>query len=254
MGFKAFINSILKSINGIMFGGVISRLIRNMPKYPTVLILILVNLIPLYGVVFWGWSQGYILFIYWAETSIIGFLNVFRMMLAQKVNTKNLRVNGKRPKIKTKADFRAFRKNMIFFFIMHFGIFNVVHGMFVLGFSDIDFGTILTTGSSFLDILVAASPLLIPIMALFISHAASFVFNYIGRGEYKEQELNVLFLKPYSRIVVTHLTLVIGASLMESLGEPVVMLVLMVVLKIAFDVLAHVYAHENLKQPQLSIG
>jgi hypothetical protein len=237
-----------------MFGGVISRLIQKMPKYPTVLILILVNLVPLYGVVFWGWSQGYILFIYWAETSIIGFLNVFRMMLAQKVNTKNLKVNGKRPKIKTEADFRAFRRNMIFFFIMHFGIFNVVHGAFVYGFSDIDLGVILSSGTTLIDIAAAAAPLLIPIMALFISHAASFVFNYIGRGEYKEQELNVLFLKPYSRIVVTHITLVSGASLMESFGEPVVMLVLMVVLKIAFDVLAHVYAHENLKQPQLRIG
>lgn len=253
MPVRNFIKNTLRSLNGLLFSGVISRLLSKLPKYPTVFVLILVNLIPLYGVIYWGWDQDYILFIYWAETSIIGLFNVFRMLLAKKVDTKGIRVNGKRPVVKTKKQFLKFRVSLVLFFIMHFGIFNLVHGLFVTSITDLGIEEILDSVDIY-QILRQLSWLIIPTVALFLSHAASFFFNYIGRREYERQELNALFLKPYSRIVVTHITLVVGANLVDALDNKLAFIALMVVLKIFFDVLSHIFAHENLKHPKLSIG
>jgi hypothetical protein len=252
MNIVKLVKTMLKSINGILFGGAVSNLLTKLPKYPSVAVLILVNLIPLYGVLELNWSQGYILFIYWVETGIIGFLNVFRMMFAQKMDASGIRINGKKVNVKTKGDIRRAKRQLILFFIVHFGMFELVHGVFVIVFSGLFLETTINEGNVLnkQELLILA----IPIGALFLSHLFSFIFNYIAGGEYKEQEVNVLFGKPYGRVIVTHLTLILGAILAASLGSPVFMLVLMIIFKTIFDVLSHIYHHDNLKSPKINLS
>jgi len=45
--------------------------------------LILSNLIPLIGVLFFGWDVSTILILYWSENVIIGFYNIFKMAMAR---------------------------------------------------------------------------------------------------------------------------------------------------------------------------
>jgi uncharacterized protein DUF6498 len=49
----------------------------------TVLFLIAVNLIPLFGVLFFGWSLFSIKFLYWIENGIIGFFNIPKIALGE---------------------------------------------------------------------------------------------------------------------------------------------------------------------------
>jgi Family of unknown function (DUF6498) len=44
--------------------------------------LVAVNMWPLYGVLFFGWSLFSIIFLYWIENGIIGFFNIFKIALA----------------------------------------------------------------------------------------------------------------------------------------------------------------------------
>ncbi|HTY13435.1 MAG TPA: DUF6498-containing protein, partial [Candidatus Omnitrophota bacterium] len=46
------------------------------------ILLVSANLIPVVGVIHGGWNLFDILFIYWAESAIIGFFNVLKMMSA----------------------------------------------------------------------------------------------------------------------------------------------------------------------------
>ena len=54
-----------------------------LPLPITVLFLIAVNLIPLFGVLFFGWSLFSIMFLYWIEKGIIGLFNVFKIALSR---------------------------------------------------------------------------------------------------------------------------------------------------------------------------
>jgi hypothetical protein len=40
---------------------------------PSVLILVAANLVPLVGVIFWGWDAFVLLMLYWLETAVIAF-------------------------------------------------------------------------------------------------------------------------------------------------------------------------------------
>ena len=47
------------------------------------IVLVAVNLIPLVGVAFWGWSLMLILVLYWIESGIVGVINIFKIARAQ---------------------------------------------------------------------------------------------------------------------------------------------------------------------------
>jgi hypothetical protein len=107
-------------------------------SYGAVAALIIANLIPLVGVLWFGWDVWGILIIYWLENGIVGFFNVLKMRRASgpedgspmavadtRRRLNSFKVNGRSPNGSEKAV-------LIPFFIMHYGTFWVVHGIFVL--------------------------------------------------------------------------------------------------------------------------
>ena len=58
-----------------------SPLVRG-PSVPSAVGLVLANLVPLVGVVFFGWSLFGIMWIYWAENAVIGIFAILRMLTA----------------------------------------------------------------------------------------------------------------------------------------------------------------------------
>jgi uncharacterized protein DUF6498 len=71
------------------------------------------------------------------------------------------------------------------------------------------------------------------------SESFSFFHNYLARGEYQRVLLPQLMFQPYGRNVVLHLTVLLGGFLVMALGSPVVAIVLLVGLKTAIDLGAH---------------
>ena len=55
--------------------------------HPSVIILLLVNIIPMAGVIYFSWDVFAIMILYWLESVIVGFLNVVRMI---KINNNSL--------------------------------------------------------------------------------------------------------------------------------------------------------------------
>jgi hypothetical protein len=92
-----------------------------------VVALVVANAIPLVGVLSFGWSVWTILIVYWLENGIVGAFNVLKMRRAQGTDdggTGNWTLNG------TPASNMA-KGGLISFFVMHYGLFWVVHGVFV---------------------------------------------------------------------------------------------------------------------------
>lgn len=231
------------------------------------LLLLAANAIPLVGVAFFDWSLLTILVLYWLENGIVGFWNVPRILMAQGSMVPTLpdmpesaaRAATSPASPPGTAGMAAMgtamhrlagvgRVGLALFFTVHYGIFWSVHGVFVFalpafgdgfGLGDgfgADGGTSGFGGLEWSYVALAAA-------ALFISHGASFVLNYIGRGEYRTASPSRQMASAYGRVIVLHLTIILGALVVAVLGAPIGALLILVGLKTAFDLGLHLREH-----------
>ena len=196
----------------------------------SVWVLVAANLVPLAGVVFWGWDVFALLLLFWMENVVIGVLNVLKMLLADPADMA----------------LWAGKAFMVPFFCFHYGMFTAIHGTFVFalfGARRYDSPGIDVIGPA----LRAAQDLglWLPLGALVASHAFSFLWNYLYRGEFRRAKLAELMAKPYGRVVVLHLTILFGGFGAMLLGSPLWALLLLLGLKIGLDVRAHVKEHSK---------
>ena len=136
---------------------------------------------------------------------------------------------------------------LIPFFIVHYGGFTLVHGIFVFAV----FGNAANVSPSemsagFIVETIRSSGVVWAALALLASHGFSFVTNYLGAGEYRNADPKVLMGQPYARVIVLHITIIFGGFVMLSLGSPRAGLVLLVVLKIGMDLRAHLKERQTL--------
>jgi hypothetical protein len=201
------------------------------------LVLVLANLLPLFGVVRLGWDVGSLVVLYWAENLVIGVFTVLRMLVAGRM--------------------RALFP--VLFFCCHYGIFCAIHGQFVLqltGFAQVPVATPSELPFPLGDfvnlarqILQDAPPdFLRACLALLISHSASFLLLFVGRQEYRNATANRLMMAPYKRIALLHVAIITGGFLVQRMGSPLGLLVALVALKIAMDILLHRRSHAAAEQ------
>ncbi|MBF8264444.1 MAG: hypothetical protein HW384_308 [Dehalococcoidia bacterium] len=197
-------------------------------KKPTVVILILSNLVPLYGVLFLDWEVFPILLLFWTENIIIGVFNIFKMAICSPASPGQW----------------AAKLFLVPFFSVHYGIFTLVHGLFIYTL----FGGLIIKETEIPDLtllrqITGGYSFTLGFLSLFLSHGISFVINYIHKGKYKQANLNNLMWQPYGRVVILHLTIIFGGMLVSALGSPTGGLILLVVLKMAIDALSHLKLH-----------
>ncbi|MFA5856490.1 MAG: DUF6498-containing protein [Candidatus Pacearchaeota archaeon] len=205
----------------------------------SMIILIISNLIPIYGVLFWNWNIFNILILYWLESGIIGFFTIFKIMLSNgDLNYKN-----DKP-IKLNLTLKIFLKLILIpFFIIHYSIFMLVHLMFIYFISTL-------TKSPIQPFYLAMILLLYSIIFL-ISHGLSFINNFIIKKEYEKISPNVAMASPYLRIIVMHLTILLGTFLFVIIGIPRIGSTLIIILKTLLDLFFHYKEHQkmNISKP-----
>jgi hypothetical protein len=179
------------------------------------------NTVPLLGVLFGGWNLVEILFAYWAENVVIGFFSLLKMIFAQDDSRGLLIILTVFMKIIGSV-----------FFIVHFGGFTAIHGAVLFAI----FHEFLNVQIQPLELLYMGRYV---VAALFLSHGYSFVVNYLIKGERRQTKDNDPMFEPYRRVIVMHLTLVFGTGCIIILGQPFFMLLVLVILKTAVDLLAH---------------
>lgn len=199
-------------------------------KSPSAVILVLANLIPFYGVLFLGWKVFSLLFLFWLENVFVGIFNLLKMIACNP---------GSGAKWLGKIFF-------VPFFFFHYGIFTTVHGIFVIGlFGDKALGISGFSGMDTLLWIIQSNNLQYAALMLFFSHGFSFLWNYLGQGEYERTDLPSLMGRPYGRVVVLHITIIFGGFLLMALNSPAAGLLLFIVLKILMDLAAHFREHKK---------
>ena len=206
-----------------------------------VIALLVANAIPLVGVLFFGWNVWTILIVYWLENGIVGVFNVLRMLKAEGTDdesTGRMTMNGRPVDSNAKA-------SLIPFFCMHYGIFWVVHSIFVLtlpifgSMAPDGEGADMTSGFDLATIVLA-------VIALTISHGVSYYVNFLRGGEYQRVSAAGQMFAPYGRLIVLHMTIIVGGIAIATTGAPAAAIAILVVLKTVMDLGFHLTAHRKI--------
>ncbi len=193
----------------------------------TSLLLVAANLVPLVGAIAWGWKVVDIVILYWIENVIVGLLNAVRMACVKSENPGSFDWVAK-----------AFQ---VGFFFVHYGIFTLVHGVFVF--------SLFANGGGFDGFRLLpgllGGPLKWAVLALLASHLVSFFLNYIGQREFEGKDLGEQMAAPYPRMMALHIAIVLGAFAIEAMGQPLIFLVILVIGKTVADLKLHRKSHEK---------
>jgi len=195
---------------------------------PSVWVLVAANLLPIPGVLFWGWDAFALIALFWMENVVVGVFFILRILCADPLDPA----------------LWAGKLFMVPFFGLHYGIFTAVHGVFVfdmLGAKRYD-----VQGLHVLDAAARAAAdydLWLALAALVASHLFSFGWNYLYGGEFRRAALSALMTQPYRRVVVLHVAIILGGVGAMALGSPVWALVVLLAMKVGLDLKAHVKEH-----------
>ena len=94
-----------------------------------------------------------------------------------------------------------------------------------------------------------APTLVLAAAAAVVSHGVSYRENYLRDGEWRRVSPGERLSAPYGRVLVMHLTIVVGASVVSATGTGVASLVVMVLVKTAIDLRAHLREHARERKP-----
>jgi hypothetical protein len=225
----------------------------------SIVALIFANAIPVIGVLFFGWSLMTILVLYWVENGIVGLWTIPRILLARgpepiQAGVPSAAMSG-----------GCQRLLLVPFFCVHYGIFWLGHGFFLMllpafgmfgaAFPPSEFGVSpVGNGLPFEALfdrdagggafgIVDTRAILFAGAAMFVSHGVSFATNYIGRGEYLRTTAVSRMAAVYGRVVVLHLAILFGAFAIAALGAPIWILVILVIGKTLLDLRLHEREH-----------
>jgi hypothetical protein len=191
------------------------------------LLLIVVNLIPLYCVWFEGWNASEVFLVYCLETVIIGLVNVFKMACVTLFVKKTaVWQNGGSSTMMSGWFF-------ILFFIMHYGFFVFVQTQIFFNVSGL-----IPNGSFFMN--YKKIPELLgyngKIMLLIFSayYTLQTFFDFFMTGTYKTISMGRLMFEPYIRIFVQQFVVILG-SIFLSFGAGKIFILIFVITKIFFE-------------------
>ncbi len=175
---------------------------------PVAWVILAVDLFPIWAVLTMGWGAAPLVFLYWLENLIVGAVALARM-IAASVKQSPLGLLA-----------------MLFlgpFFIVHYGMFCFVHGIFVAAFAGMESGE----GPDFIgpvslieNALNSAPAMPTFIGAIIIVQIFLYVRDFIMRGQYREVGVDEEMQAPYARVVVLHIGIFAGAGGLALIGNP----------------------------------
>lgn len=216
--------------------------------------LLLANLIPVFGVLFFDWDARNVLLLYWLENLVIGAYTLLRMLATHK--------------------WKALGSAL--FFSFHYSFFCGGHGMFILAISglgsdgiDDPMQNLWPADDSFpflipirmmlaiLSWIAHTSPgmLGLPLLAFAISHGISAFSHHVILREDDGRDTEQIMWDPYRRIVLLHIALIFGGFVivLSGGGGAWPILLLLIGFKTALDIHQHRRSHAKRQEARRAV-
>ena len=195
-------------------------------------IAVIVNLIPLFGVLLKNWDPRQLFLVYCVETIIIGGYNILKMLIVTIYKKRDKwEYNG--------ATNMVSGFFFIIFFIFHYGLFVFIQtGIFtaVTGLAkDGDFGPLTFLRNIFSYLTMDTR---IVLYFFILMYGIRMVTDFIVSGKYKEISMGMLMFQPYLRIFIQQFVVIMG-SMFLAFGAGKIFMIIFVCIKIYFEVFIH---------------
>lgn len=179
-----------------------------------------------------------VLWIYWAQSVIIGLFNFVKMVTLKEFTTTGIKQGNKQP-----LATRATKFSMAVFFLFHYGFFHFIYAVFLGSFST--FGISGSNGFQSGYFLYSTG-------MFFISYLIEFINS---KNEESEELPNIgkIMFAPYARIIPMHLTIIFGGFIAAagstfSTDTNLTIIVLFIGIKTLVDLLTHSISFSSLKK------
>lgn len=189
-------------------------------------ILILANLIPVYGVWFMGWSAREAFVIYALETIILGLLTVTKLLITTLY----------RPTDKWYANNTVSQVSGLFFivfFVLHYGLFVAVQTSIISTAIGVDGKGFFHFFFNWYEYIDHNNQWMLA--GFVVSYLATDLLPFLAKGHYKVVPMMLLMFQPYGRIFVQQVIVIIG-SMFLALGSDKGFILIFAVVKIIADV------------------
>ena len=217
------------------------RLIKRLNLYnvfkrdKSAIILVFSNIVVIIFALTQSWNLLIIMFGYWLQSIIIGLFNFIKIVNLKEFSVKGLKMNNKKVEATKKT-----KISVVFFFVLHYGLFHLIYFGFFIGF---------VAENQNLNLSKELFPILTMGIIFFFNHLFSFWYN---RGEFEGKKPNIgkVMLFPYARIIPMHLTVMVyGAFIIFSsmMGFELyqIALILFLLLKTLADLIMHIVKHQG---------
>jgi hypothetical protein len=188
--------------------------LRAIWRDPVALSGLAVNLLPLAGVLVWGWDAAALVLFYWLENVMIGAITALRIILASAGRSGWTGAIG-----------GTVNAGM---FAIHYGLFCFVHGALLLevfggadGGSRLDADTIGGVVADLISDVLGHGLHMGWVFALTAGwYAFVFVRDFVLSGEWRRTDPKEEMFAPYPRVLVMHVAVFVIAGALEFVGDP----------------------------------
>lgn len=215
-----------------------------------VLLIVLANLIPFAGVLFWGWDVFVLLMLFWLETAVFAFWTMVGVLLGRPDTDAETEKDGIGGRIIT-----------VLFFTLHSSLFMIVHFIFLWVMFAGSWRHRIHSPQEFWSQIVIGSGIWLPLLASFVSHGISVIAARRmapladaapvlpdKTKSVQEGFSGAAVGQLYGRVVVLHVAIIVGAFLSEKFGSMAPFL-LLILLKTIADVRLHILAQKGGRVP-----
>ena len=208
-------------------------------KDPLTWLALAVDLTPIIFVFMFGWGATALVLLYWAENILIGIATLGRIILS---GFAKMGIAG--------AVLSLF---LAAFFPFHYGLFCFGHGVFVFSFVDGDTGPVDMPGYESLKNMFVSAATYMPGMTFSLGLIAIYQFvavvkDYWPSSDYEAPNPMEEMFSPYGRIVVLHIAIFAGAFAMAALGDPMIGMLALILLRAAYTVLGRTWRDKRGKE------
>ncbi len=227
--------------------GTLSRVLpEDFSTDPSLQALLAANIITIFLAILENWDLATVLFVYWAQSIIIGIFAVITILgadsaiLAADMNRATAEKTGKQA-VWSERSVGLYKGVMAGFFCVHYGIFHGVYFAFIVEgglFGPVDFSN---------------SGIWAACALFFANHLYSYLYHR-GSETQGAKFVTAEFFRPYNRIIPMHLTIIFGSMVvlvLMFLGFTTVLpvLVLFLALKTYMDIRMHLRKHYEAAHP-----
>ncbi len=187
-------------------------MLNNLEQRLSLLLVIALNLMPIWGVIHWGWTPFYVFYLFWLETLIIAVFNTLKIIGCRGDEFDEKLHNSNHPYKGLHVNYVSHAGKAIRYLLMRIGIF-CFYLIFIVTFIGI-MASQKSEHFSILSIILFRNPTFnYTLLAIILNQLRQLIFYFYINGDYKRTHPSDFASIFDGRQLIVHIAVVLGGVL-----------------------------------------